>query len=813
MTKSPKSLPAGHETRLALVLNGGVSLAVWMGGVTHELDLLQRATSGAGEETVDPRDKHVFRVWQEVAASCPRTRIVIDVVAGSSAGGLNGMLLATAIGRGAPLPDLRTVWRESAALDKLLMPKPPPHTSVLSGASFEEKVREAVEKIGFGGEATRARVTLFLPATSLAGRARLCTDGFGNDFEVRDHRRLYRFEHDEKSVRYSRNGERWALETVRQADFVPENADALVQAARATGSFPVAFPPVNESPLMRYRVRPETALDDPASFVMDGGVLNNAPFAPVLHTIANRTADTPYRRVVVYVAPSSGRGEHDRTEQIDENTAWPKVAFRATSFPQEADFRSSVEELTKRLSGSVRSSHFEVFARAMSKKDGGRLADRLRVLAEQLLYEYRYNRVRGVIHDLRARLAENTAVTFLGVTREASVDQINAILSGDPPPNWIPLDDPKQITEPFSGGVWHWGFIPAERVLQSLSEQLHSHLSDGLGEAQQKRLIEGTQFITECLRNTTALMEAHVGQILLRVQGHGEPVLSDERAAYFIGDEFSAMDIPGVLGELVEQAALRYVRALRAANIDRGAKRTEQAEAEAAVACCLAVEVVTRAYAAPSKVIEPPVPEFEFLRLGPDKMSRALYEDRFADMGDRKLYGIRFQHFGGFFKSDWRKSDFTWGRLDAAHHLLRLFIPESESVRRDFERKLHDAILAVESPDGAQPREWMTGNLEELLGSTDNQLLKKATDTPEGQKVLDDATESALEMFRVRPRLIKKMLRYLSHRALRAYLADPPGKPAGAVKRGALVIGVLTAVLFGALAFGLGFGISYAFFD
>ena len=37
-----------HEIRIALVLNGGVSLAVWMGGVTHELDLIRRASGAAG---------------------------------------------------------------------------------------------------------------------------------------------------------------------------------------------------------------------------------------------------------------------------------------------------------------------------------------------------------------------------------------------------------------------------------------------------------------------------------------------------------------------------------------------------------------------------------------------------------------------------------------------------------------------------------------------------------------------------------------------------------------------------------------------
>ena len=41
-----------HEIRLALVMNGGVSLAVWMGGVAHELDLIRRATT---ENTPAPR--------------------------------------------------------------------------------------------------------------------------------------------------------------------------------------------------------------------------------------------------------------------------------------------------------------------------------------------------------------------------------------------------------------------------------------------------------------------------------------------------------------------------------------------------------------------------------------------------------------------------------------------------------------------------------------------------------------------------------------------------------------------------------------
>ena len=48
-THEPKAGDPLQDTqlRIALVLNGGVSLAIRMGGVTHELDLLRRASHAA----------------------------------------------------------------------------------------------------------------------------------------------------------------------------------------------------------------------------------------------------------------------------------------------------------------------------------------------------------------------------------------------------------------------------------------------------------------------------------------------------------------------------------------------------------------------------------------------------------------------------------------------------------------------------------------------------------------------------------------------------------------------------------------------
>jgi hypothetical protein len=116
-----------HELRVALVLNGGVSLAVWMGGVVHELDLLRRASALEGAGTPGPQDydRPVFDRWREQCRdkAQPR-RVSVDVIAGTSAGGLNGALLAAAIAHGGTLdppdaipgPWLRERWAALGAL-------------------------------------------------------------------------------------------------------------------------------------------------------------------------------------------------------------------------------------------------------------------------------------------------------------------------------------------------------------------------------------------------------------------------------------------------------------------------------------------------------------------------------------------------------------------------------------------------------------------------------------------------------------------------------------------------------------------------
>src|SRR5690348_9955405 len=130
----------GREIRLALVLNVGVSLAVWMGGVTHEIDDLRR--SSWQFPSPDPRDRGAAHdVYHELLAAL-RTGLRVDVIAGSSAGGINGAALGAAIGARRPLRvsgdrPLRDLWVSVGDFASLMRPitdsKPP---SLLRGDDY-----------------------------------------------------------------------------------------------------------------------------------------------------------------------------------------------------------------------------------------------------------------------------------------------------------------------------------------------------------------------------------------------------------------------------------------------------------------------------------------------------------------------------------------------------------------------------------------------------------------------------------------------------------------------------------------------------
>jgi patatin-related protein len=115
------------ELRIALVCYGGVSLAVYMHGVTKELWHLARA-SRAFHSEAEPRPDGVAGVYHDLLTEIEKRqdlklRVMLDILAGSSAGGINTVFLAQAVHSGQSLEPLTDMWLENADIDFLLDPE------------------------------------------------------------------------------------------------------------------------------------------------------------------------------------------------------------------------------------------------------------------------------------------------------------------------------------------------------------------------------------------------------------------------------------------------------------------------------------------------------------------------------------------------------------------------------------------------------------------------------------------------------------------------------------------------------------------
>lgn len=331
-----------RELRLAVVCYGGVSLAVYMHGVTRELDSLVRASARLDAEPDQeanpfPADQTEHAYWQALRDLRDderglRTSVVVDIISGTSAGGINGVVLAKAIARNQSQQTLRDIWFDKADFNELLrlptlLPGPvrrlhlarsrillglriaastvwmrPP----LAGGRMSKWLYDAL-----GGMADQPRwsslvpsdgaLELYVTATDLAGFRRFLSIR-GTEINDRTYRRVLRFCHDGSAD-----------------DFGRDTTIALAFAARVTASFPGAFPPVTFAAFHRdvgapgapaqiaarfFPSRPGESAND--TYLMDGGVLDNFPFEHAIRAITRKPASRQVRRLLLYLEPDPG---------------------------------------------------------------------------------------------------------------------------------------------------------------------------------------------------------------------------------------------------------------------------------------------------------------------------------------------------------------------------------------------------------------------------------------------------------------------------------------------------------------------------
>ncbi|MSQ11501.1 MAG: patatin-like protein [Dehalococcoidia bacterium] len=283
-----------REVRLGVALYGGVSLAVYIYGTCVELLRLVRASQdlerGAGGDSA----------YTDLLRST-NARVGVDIVAGTSAGGLNGVSLAKALAQGGSLDALRRLWVEEGDLFQLLNPPGRKDVrSLLDTDKYHRMILEALTGIDQSARPERAQVKvldLFVPTTDLYGRRVEQQDFLGEQLQTREHRKVF---HQRLRTRgYNRYD---PLLGYSHNDFGPGQNAALATICHATSAFPVAIAPARLDADPSGNTLLEQG-DAPPLYLSDGGILDNKPFTEMLHTVFTRSADPPVDRVVLFVEP------------------------------------------------------------------------------------------------------------------------------------------------------------------------------------------------------------------------------------------------------------------------------------------------------------------------------------------------------------------------------------------------------------------------------------------------------------------------------------------------------------------------------
>jgi patatin-related protein len=673
-----------HEIRIALVLNGGVSLAVWMGGVTHELDLIRRASGDDRAPGPQPYDAVLADRWRELCSrGGERRRVVVDVIAGTSAGGLNGSLLATAIANGSTLdpdghsshddaahddasdegvrtgPWLRQKWIALGSLDvgKLVPPAGVKSTSVLDGNYFLQQLQDLLKDVADAGDSDAEEpVTLFVTASGLGVQQFEAKDAAGQAFVVPDHRYLYGFT-SEDSPKYDGKERKFTVEDKNGL----KDTDLLARAARASASFPAAFGPVLETP--ELAARPPRIQPGPAesgSWLVDGGVLDNAPFGPVLNVVARRPVTGKATRYVLYVVPSAGIGHASTALPGAKEPSWRVAALSAVQFPREVDFRSDVEQLEHLLleADASWSDTQRLFDRCLEQPDE---RARLQAAATALQPVYSRGRAAGGVWEA-VTIASHDQSTVLDAATALSESEIDEILGAEHP--WVPGPDGSTaaLRDDADGNPsWLWGTGAAERIVRLILRSLRQRISTA-PLAERTELDKRLTAASDCLLKVQAVRDA-LDVELAAARFDLRPAGGAEAVAVGLNDIFEQLQIPRALGDTVADLIATVGQEL--------------------VDIALQVEIVSRCTS--SRTPEQRSAPFQFLRLGPDiplAVLDELQEGSIAGrLNDRILYGSQVGHFGAFGAADWRRWDWLMGRLHGVAHLGAMLGADMDWIR------------------------------------------------------------------------------------------------------------------------------------
>jgi predicted acylesterase/phospholipase RssA len=648
------------ELRLAVAFTGGVSLAVWMGGMAREMNLLLAASRAERAEQVKPpgsAESQRVRDGYQRLLRLLNMDCTLDILSGTSAGGVNAAILGLANVQRFDLGGLRDLWFTHGSLEELVRDPSDKSgqqpASVLDGdKGLLAGLRAGFQDLCQGGlPPTPGDPTeVFITTTLLSGEACQATDEYGTLIHDIDHHGLFRF----------------------TADQLAGNVPALAFAARCSASFPAAFEPAlipigkpdgKDHPDMA----PFAAKIRTTQFAADGGLLANRPIGPAVQAVFDRPADHDVRRVLAYVVPTVAGPPIAKPAAGDG--VLPSTLALAPALL--TDLKAMMSQSISTELAAITAHNEQVRARRDARQELAQLGGSIEQLAQTLYQTYRDRRAdrvaRTAVMPIPApldaiKLASDGRPHGFGDADVVSEAARKAVLDKLPPQ--LPDDEAgmmaagRQALDDAKATVVLLLNEAYQTVGSAEDRQCVGELKQQAGDAMPRRAAPGSNATAaqgpspaQNAASAAAAAQAMLGADMEVRPGHDRPWSELGRIVRDLHDLLR----PGDGQNDFVRDLLSYLTAGGEASADTVAIRLFHLH-------------ITRYVLQPDGLVGDQ--ELELIQMSAD--TRTILDKR--TLASQKLTGLQLHHFGAFYKCSWRANDWMWGRLDGAGWLVHMLL-------------------------------------------------------------------------------------------------------------------------------------------
>jgi Protein of unknown function (DUF3376)/Patatin-like phospholipase len=615
-----------------------------MGGVARELNLLLH-TGGDGGELAQ-RVRGCYQRLLDILS----VDVCVDVLSGTSAGGINSAILGLANVHNSDIGSLRKLWLEAGAFDLLLRDtrQKPPVPSLLKGDDqLLVRLRDGLRGVAESGSAAAAGpppTDVFITTTFLDGEPSRFVDDYGTLVSDVDHHGLFHF----------------GTEQLTGENAAPQ----LALAGRCTSSFPVAFEPAHLTigAASTDELHPDMSNLSNAtrtSYVADGGLLANRPIAAAVRAVFDRPADSDVRRVLLYVVPTAA------PTPIPDDEKMPLLGAALLK-----DLSAMTSQAISADLAGIRAHNESVRRRLNAYRQLAAIAGRL---PGSLVDEAMYRQYVEVVCD-----------------RQAGVLVDEALRQADP--SALPLDEAATAPQPVGELMNGLRASVAARIAAALPKAAPAAGDfEALGRLGRRGYDAAKTIALDLIRRAyLASPDAAQRQGLARARARVHEALPPPPAA--------ALDVIGIVKRALADGPL-------STSLADGWAGAQQAPLELAEGWRGLATAVADATALLASLLTEHDPMLGFLGRDPetiaDRMAMLhiahttlLPGTQLADQplelievsadtatnldsrkdATQKLTGLQLHHFGAFYKYSWRASDWMWGRLDGAGWLVHALL-------------------------------------------------------------------------------------------------------------------------------------------